>query len=390
MWLGSNVYEKDTGELFPGVMDVYSWSPSSEEEKDVKINFFGLCTSATPKLSYPSSNVEFVNIHTTTKRVFSENNSDNLWVALTHLSMQQDIDLANSKQQKKIKFILGGHDHDPMSMEIHDTLIFKCGQNGYWVGCIDLYISNADNKIYYSQAMHSTCTVQPDPKIQAIVQSHQQSLEKDDDNVVVATIASGCFNTQTSHVRRKESTSGNLIADAMLWYYLHSQTNPENTWCAMINGGFIRGDSMYTQQLTMKDIWEEVPFPKDICCIQILGKYLQVAFQQQLKPVPSATASFPHVSHNLQLTYSTSTKQVSIHIHDQPIDPEQLYHIIVTDFIANGGDGCTAWVEHGKRISTITETTTIQPKQIALVLLDYLKHHPILQCHLQNRVTITS
>ena len=374
-------------------MDVYSWSPSSSSdmEEDVKFNFFGLCTSATPKLSYPSSNVDFANIHTTTQRVLAENNSDNnVWVALTHLSMQQDIDLANSNQQKKIKCILGGHDHDPMSMEIHDTLIFKCGQNGYWVGCIDLYISKTDKQIYYSQAMHSTCTVQPDPKIQAIVKSHQQRLEKDDDNVIVATIKSGCFNTQTSHVRRKESTSGNLIADAMLWYYVHNKTDSEKTWCAMINGGFIRGDSMYTQQLIMKNVREELPFPKDICCIQILGKYLHVAFQQQLKPVPSATASFPHVSHNLQLTYSTSTNQLSIRIHDQPIDPEQHYYIIVTDFIANGGDGCTAWVEHGKRIPITIERATIQPKQISLVLLDYLKHHPILQCHLQNRVTITS
>ena len=55
-WLGSNVRETN-GNLFENVCDVHVL-----QVKSFKVGFFGICTSETPKLSYPGEDVVFGDI----------------------------------------------------------------------------------------------------------------------------------------------------------------------------------------------------------------------------------------------------------------------------------------------------------------------------------------
>lgn len=98
----------------------------------VRISLFGLCTQHTPQLSWPGPTVSFHDVPSVAtqlmKRV-SRQHSD-VFLALTHLPMNEDVQLA--KKQGKLSLILGGHDHDCMAVMEESTLIFKAGQNANW------------------------------------------------------------------------------------------------------------------------------------------------------------------------------------------------------------------------------------------------------------------
>src|SRR5207247_9393959 len=53
-------------------------------------------------------------------------------VALTHLSLAEDRQLA--REVKGIDVILGGHDHDPISVYEGGVFIFKVGHDAHYLG----------------------------------------------------------------------------------------------------------------------------------------------------------------------------------------------------------------------------------------------------------------
>ena len=246
-------------------------------------------------------------------------------ISLTHLAAAQDRELSETVQG--IDVILGGHDHEPLALEHNHTLVLKCGQNGYWVGVADLdaefdvscidndheVVNNESVRIFPSWHMRSPNRVDADPGIKAIVDRHQTEVDEEvlrshgdalqgmhlED--IVATVVGDTLDTRTAQVRRKETTSGNLIADSMLDYYTNGcadcRTDGVET-LAMINGGFIRGDTRYPKgtRLTLRDILEEIPFPKVSCLIELQGKHLRLAMEQQLRACPAASGGFPHLT----------------------------------------------------------------------------------------------
>lgn len=54
MWLGANVVEKVSGELFEGSVAHHIF-----ERAGLKIGVFGVCTQTTPSISYPGDGVLF-------------------------------------------------------------------------------------------------------------------------------------------------------------------------------------------------------------------------------------------------------------------------------------------------------------------------------------------
>ena len=81
-----------------------------------------------------------------------------------------------------------------------------------------------------------------------ILLSHGDALQGMNLEDIVAKVTGDTLDTRTAQVRRKESSSGNFIADALLSYYGAGrpkyQTDGIDTM-AFINGGFIRGDKRY-------------------------------------------------------------------------------------------------------------------------------------------------
>lgn len=416
---------------------------------NLKLGVFGLVTKQTPKISYPSPKVIFDSdilavARRTTQMLRSQ--GAQVIIAITHMSEAEDRLLA-ADQVAGVDLILGGHDHEPLNAKVDrnesdedvcqnegEVLVFKCGMNAYWVGSVDLDIeydceegigdtfqSTKITSIATSWSMHSVTSRTPsDPEVTAIVKKYRKATDKcmivsafgeelastlDLDDVVATIGETGDLNvnsttlpldTRMSAVRRREATSGNLVADAMKWLLQTSMKHNDAPipMLAMINGGFIRGDRLYKpgSDFTVRHILKELPFPRTMEVLEIEGRYLTEAIAQQLKGSSRGPiGSYPHLSHNARLEYGlskSSTEEEVITIQSMTVDglkvsDEQAYLIAVTGFVADGSEGCTSWLR-----STRIHNPAWSNVNISCVVLKYLRDNPVIVPMLEGRVEI--
>lgn len=391
-WFGSNI--KENGKLLPQLTE----SQVVELEDGIRIGLFGLCTSSTPYLSDSGPNIHFEDPIATAKRIVPEMNA-HINVALTHLSLRQDKELAEALPE--LNLILGGHDHDPIAVIEHKTLLLKTGMNCYHIGIVELDISYCVEQsgvekinVFSSWEMKSTALTSPDKECLALVQAQQRLSDasmmkmegglggRDPEEIVAELLQSSRpLDTRSSRVRSRNSTSGNLVADALRWYHPESDL-------AIINGGFIRGDRLYPPgtSISLRHILSELPFPRTSATIRILGKHLWEGLEQQLQHYPRPSGGFPHLSENCRLLFNmNASKKAKIHlltINGTPVDHDRLYNVTLTDFMAKGGDACSAW-GYGRLLDANPDHPY---KRIALVLLDYLAHNRHLELTTPDRV----
>jgi 2',3'-cyclic-nucleotide 2'-phosphodiesterase (5'-nucleotidase family) len=217
--------------------------------------------------------------------------------------------------------------------------------NAYWVGSVDLDIMIGEDDVVSSistswsmDAVNSRTA--EDATVSKIVKTHRTESEasalisnfgeslastihlddiiatvRDGHNSDVVTAHSSTLplDTRMSSVRRHEATGGNLIADAMFWMLqtnihvpigiAHNNSSNDNAasslpMLAMINGGFIRGDTLYQpgSAISVRDVLKELPFPHCMQVLEMSGVYLKEAILQQLKGSSNGpTGAYPHL-----------------------------------------------------------------------------------------------
>lgn len=154
----------------------------------------------------------------------------------------------------------------------------------------------------------------------------------------IATLSTS-MNTQRYDVRTSENGFGNLISDAL--------RDASHTDVALINGGAIRGERIYTpgHVLTREDISTELPFRSRITVLRIAGRHLKAALENGLSQVEQVTGRFPHVSGltmNVDLNSPPGQRIKYLTIDDKPIEDARIYTLATSDFLAGGGDGYDA------------------------------------------------
>jgi hypothetical protein len=157
------------------------------------VGLFGVCTLATPNLSFPDADVTFAPIIACTRssitghvramltRTFAglsppaaakdavkallEEHKVDVIVAVTHISLPQDKELATKVPEIDVRtsaihrttqvnvslsrallvqIIIGGHDHVPYCLFEHKVFIMKVGQNAEYLGRIDINYTRND------------------------------------------------------------------------------------------------------------------------------------------------------------------------------------------------------------------------------------------------------
>ncbi len=154
----------------------------------------------------------------------------------------------------------------------------------------------------------------------------------------IATLSTS-MNTQRYDVRTSENGFGNLISDAL--------RDASHTDAALINGGAIRGERIYTpgHVLTREDISTELPFRSRITVLRIAGRHLKAALENGLSQVEQVTGRFPHVSGltmNVDLNSPAGQRIKYLTVNEKPIEDARIYTLATSDFLAGGGDGYDA------------------------------------------------
>ncbi|RLN78448.1 hypothetical protein BBJ28_00020537 [Nothophytophthora sp. Chile5] len=346
-WFGSNVRDAETGKLFNGVID----TEVIPLKDGLKLGVFGVCTEETPTLSYPGQSVVFEDVFASARRCVADLQAQgaDFILALTHLTIAQDKQLA--RRVPGIDAVLGGHDHEPFTLYEGKTFIHKSGQNAFWLAKLEFQLSRSAQHperglaVMPQWSMLANAHFPPQPACQQILFKYMHAMASEADPEqnarVLATLALP-LSTKTARLRAGESSAGNLVADAL--------RTELSTDVGLINGGFIRGDAMYPVRtsVTVGILKHEMPFPRPAVTVRIKGRDLRDALLQHLRKYPQQSGSNPHVS-GLKLTVDMRSDPPVmtefLNGEGQSVDLDAEMLVATSKFVANGGDGCTAWLK---------------------------------------------
>ncbi|CAI5728521.1 unnamed protein product [Hyaloperonospora brassicae] len=345
-WFGSNVVDAASGALFENVVD----TEVVELKDGLKLGVFGVCTEETPTLSFPGNTIKFDDVFATARRCVDALRAQgaDFILALTHLPIAQDKKLA--RQVPGINLILGGHDHEPVTMYEGKTLIHKSGQNAFWLAKLEVELKRSTRHperglvVLPQWSMTANAYLPPQPACQQILYKYMHEMASEDDpqenERVLATLATP-LSTRTALLRAGESSGGNLVADA-----LRSELVAD---VGFINGGFIRGDTEYPAKssITVGILKHEMPFPRHAVLVRIKASDLRDALIQHLSKYPQQSGSHPHVS-GLELVVDMRSEPAALvtkMVDDsgESINMERQLLVATSKFVADGGDGCSSW-----------------------------------------------
>jgi len=341
-WVNSNIFSRE--QLFPHTIPKEVITVLNEDNEPVRIGIFALCTGATRVLSFPPDWVDFENPITTATRMVSdlrEKDNCSVVIVLTHLSINQDIQLATSV--KGIDLILGGHDHQPFAQQQGSTTIMKCGQNGKFLGRIDLYINKKSIELNNQEFNTVQCIsewdflgnfgYEPHPETQKMVDHYSKELPKDWNEFLA--ICGTPLDSTTSLVRSTETTMCSLLVDSLLDHYQCD--------AVILSAGIIRGDAQYNigYALHKRDFYKEFPFKDYPKYGRVTGAQLIGAIEDGLKNIGGG--GFCHLSRGFSVTYDAAgeigSRVVSISLNGEEIDREKIYTVASTEWLWEGGDG---------------------------------------------------
>jgi 5'-nucleotidase / UDP-sugar diphosphatase len=337
-WLGTNVLGPD-GKPFGGAV-----ATMTRQVGTLTVGLFGVLTPETARLSSPGPTVTFAPVVPTAQTAVAalRQVGADVIIALTHLSIAEDRALA--QQVPGISVILGGHEHDPITWYEGGTLIHKSGYDAHYLGRIDLTIEKkvtekgAQVTVIPSWRMIANRGVTPDPDVATDVARYMATLDQELGQPLGQTQT--VLNSQTGEVRTRETTMGNLIADA-LREVLQADV-------ALVNGGGIRGNRLYEAgtTLTRRDILQELPFGNPGVLIELSGADLLVALENGVSQVENKAGRFPQVS-GLRLTYNpgkpAGSRVLEVQIGGKMLDRTAAYRVATNDFLFKGGDGYSSF-----------------------------------------------
>jgi 2',3'-cyclic-nucleotide 2'-phosphodiesterase (5'-nucleotidase family) len=360
-WLGTNVWGPDN-QPFGGAVATLTRAVGS-----LKIGLLGVITPETATLSSPGPDVQFTPAILTARAAVDTLKKEgvDVIIALTHLTIAEDRELA--KQVPEIRVILGGHDHDPITWYEGDTFIHKSGYDAHYLGRIDLRIdkqmTDKDPKVTVlpSWRMIANSGVTPDPEVAAKVAQYTAKLDAELAQPVGKSVTA--LDSRRNEVRSKETTMGNLIADAI--------RDAVKADAGITNGGGIRGDRLYEAgtTLTRKDILQELPFGNVTVLLEVSGAELLAALENGVSQVEAKAGRFPQVS-GINFVYDpkkpAGSRVVEAKINGKPVDPVARYRLATNDYLYKGGDGYASLTK-GKAIIDASGGTLM-----ATIVMNYI------------------
>jgi len=377
MWLAANLQRAD-GKPIDGV------SHNAIVDIDgMKIGMFGLITPETVTLSAPGGDYIFSDpVQAARSEVESlRAQGADFIVALTHLDWERELDLA--RQVPGIGLMLTGHDHIAASLFVGDTLLVQAGADAHWLAVVDVVLEYTKKRgtkrlmTNYEWHMRSTFGVQDDAAIAARVQGYNALLGEKLDRVIGKT--STQLDTRRDTVRTRESAFANVIVDAM-----RASVGAD---VALINGGGIRGDTVYEPgtELTRKMVLSELPFSNVTVKLEIPGKVLWAVLENGVAKVENIRGQFPHVSgmtYVFDPTQPAGSRIVSVQVGQQPLDPNATYSLATNDYIAEGGDNYDMLKRLKRLIGTSAGTL------MAASVMHYIEAQGTITPKLEGRITV--
>ncbi|MAM18925.1 MAG: 5'-nucleotidase [Bacteroidota bacterium] len=204
-------------------------------------------------------------------------------------------------------------------------------------------------------------------EINDFIAPYKENLDKTMDSVLaynpkLLTKSDGDLNTAI----------GNFMADAVMEQVnpvFQSRTGKEIDFVLLNNGG-IRAQ-LPSGGLTMKKIYELMPFENEIVIVELTGKDVKDMLQYLSK------AKTAHPVSGIELRADRNYKIYKASIDGQPIDENKHYFVATSDYLQQGGDNMNFFANP-------VEVYSVDYK-IRNALIDYLKKTDTLRAKIDNR-----
>lgn len=248
-------------------------------------------------------------------------------IGLTHVTMEQDEELARTYQD--IDLIMGGHEHDHMERKVDGTIITKADANAKTVYKHVLrYETVSENLQIESSLIRIDTTIPRDPAVAEIVERWVSLLNTRIRDVIedpyeIVYHSDEPLDGRESSIRHRQTNMGTLFASAMLASSRHGAR------AALLNSGSIRVDDQIEGDILAIDIFRALPFGGSIIEARLTGELLE----KLLDFSENARGSGAH------LLYAGLAKQGDHwSVAGAPIRHEDTYVIAVNDFLLRGFD----------------------------------------------------
>lgn len=334
-WLGTNVFDTRTNKIFADLPPFVI-----KEIAGVKIGFIGFLLPETKQTSAMEENLIVKDFCETAKEFVPKIRAAgaNAVIALTHLAMNQDKQLAQCAQ---FDLILGGHEHNLLQSSANGTPIFKMTADARELGKFNLNF-NKQTKRFESldwEIIPVTDQIAEAEEFKPVFDKYKDLLMKLSEPVGMTGEVLDAISLSN---RTKETNIGNFVADAY--------RKAAGADVALINGGSIRADLTYNVgSLTKRDVLSILPFNNPIVKIEITGKTLREALEHGVARSAASEDNepgrFPQVSgmsFKFDTTKPAGSRITEILVGGKPLDENKIYTLATSDFlVSRGGDGYT-------------------------------------------------
>ena len=252
-------------------------------------------------------------------------------VAITHLSIEEDIHLA--KSVPGLSLILGGHEHTASDTLIGNVPICKADANAKSVYIHHISFDSATKKAsIHSELRMINSSIQPDPIVDKVVEGwvkYADTIMKKmgyhpDDSLLFAKVP---LEGRESEIRNHPTNYTKIIANALF-------TSENKLDIALFNSGSLRVDDQLPGTITEYDILRSLPFGGKLVLMNLKGGVLQNVLTIGTGKNRKSGGFLQFANASL----STDVNNPKWYIGNRQLDTNKIYKVLLPEFVAMGNE----------------------------------------------------
>ncbi|MBN1356307.1 bifunctional metallophosphatase/5'-nucleotidase [bacterium] len=253
---------------------------------------------------------------------------------LSHCKAETDENTA--RKYPDLTAIIGGHDQILLNprKKVGEVPIFQAFEKGRYLGRIDLWIYPSGPRAEVIRWKYYPIKADqiPDPEIAGIVDRYHRQLDSKYKEVIGT--AEMVLDGERERIRFEETNLGNFVTDIM--------RDVTGAQIALLNSGSLRA-SINAGPVTVENVFQAMPYANELMMVDITGAELEAILKRAGRGSrQDEDGGFLQVS-GIRFKIDGTTP-VDIRVGEEPVDPETVYRTVITDFMAEGGDGYTQFV----------------------------------------------
>jgi 2',3'-cyclic-nucleotide 2'-phosphodiesterase (5'-nucleotidase family) len=237
--------------------------------------------------------------------------------------------------------------------------------------------SSADVIRTWHNKPDGTPAITPDREVQRIVDKANEAVAPIKNEVVGHANVDLTRTQVPSAPPGGESNLGDVTTDAMNWEADQLEGTVD---FAFVNSGGIRAD-IPEGDITRGEVIEAFPFQNVLATTTLTGAQVKEVLEQGA----SGQRGMVQVS-GLRFTYDPSqpvgsrVTSITVSATGQPIDPGANYRVVTNDFMINGGDSYTTFLQG-------TNTVTYSDQLLSDVVVGYVRQFSPISQQIEGRIT---